>query len=96
MGPTGSGKSHVRTILCYTLIFIFLHALKIIDTLAGQPGRRSGSRLESCTTNVRAVRLHNHPVHGDRLVLVDTPGFDDCIKSNLEILQMVSNWLQKT
>jgi len=67
----------------------------IIDTLAGQPGRRSGSRLESCTTEVRAIRLYNHRVHGDRLVLVDTPGFDDTNKSDLEILQMVSNWLQK-
>jgi len=66
----------------------------IIDTLAGQPGRRSGSRLESCTTEVRAVRLYKHPVHGDRLVLVDTPGFDDTNKSDLEILQMVSNWLK--
>ena len=95
MGPTGSGRSNVRTILCYTLVFIFLHALKIIDTLAGQPGRRSGNRLESCTTEVRAVRLYKHPVHGDRLVLVDTPGFDDTNKSDLEILQTISNWLQK-
>ena len=79
----------------YSVILISLHALKIIDTLAGQPGRRSGSRLESCTTEVRAVRLYNHRVHGDRLVLVDTPGFDDTNKSDLEILQMVSNWLQK-
>ena len=94
MGPTGSGKSKVRAILCYIVNFLFLHALKIIDTLAGQPDRRSGSHLESCT--VRAVRLYNHPVHGDRLVLVDTPGFADCSKSDLEILQMVSNWLQKT
>jgi len=68
----------------------------IIDTLAGQPGRRSGSRLESCTTEVRAVRLYGHQLHGDRLVLVDTPGFDDTNKSDMEILQMVSGWLQKT
>jgi len=67
----------------------------VIDTLAGQPGRRSGSSLESYTTEVRAVRLYNHPVHCDRLVLVDTPGFDDTNKSDLEILQMVSDWLKK-
>jgi len=66
----------------------------IIDTLADQPGRRASSRLELCTTEVRAVRLYNHPVHGDRLVLVDTPGFDDTNKSDLEILQIVSDWLQ--
>jgi len=67
----------------------------IIDTLTGQPGMRAGSRLESCTTEVRAVRLNNHPVYRDRLVLVDTPGFDDTNKPDLEILQMVSNWLQE-
>ena len=85
----------MRYAMLYTNIFIFLHCLKIIDTLAGQIGRRSGSRLESCTTEVRAVRLFNHPAHGDRLVLVDTPGFDDTNKSDLEILQMVSDWLKK-
>jgi len=67
----------------------------IIDILTNQPGRRTGSSLESCTTEVRAVRLYNHPVHGDRLVLVDTPGFDDTNRSDLEILQMVSDWLKK-
>ena len=81
--------------ICYTLTFLFLSGLKIIDTLANQPGRRAGSRLASCTTEVRAVRLYNHPVYGDRLVLVDTPGFDNTNKSDLEILQIVSNWLQK-
>ena len=81
--------------ICHILIPVFLQGIKIIDTLAGQPGKRSGSCLESCTTEVRAVRLSKHKVHGNRIVLVDTPGFDDTNKSDLEILQMVSNWLQK-
>ena len=55
----------MRYAMLYTNIFIFLHCLKIIDTLAGQIGRRSGSRLESCTTEVRAVRLFNYPADGD-------------------------------
>ena len=93
MGPTGSGKSNVRD-MSY-IFFSISPSLKIIDTLTNQPGRRAGFRLESCTSEVRAVRLFNHPVHGDRLVLVDTPGFDDTNKSDLEILQMVGNWLQK-
>ena len=93
MGPTGSGKSNVRDISY--IVFSISPGLKIIDTLTNEPGRRAGSRLESCTTEIRAVRLYNHPVHGDRLVFVDTPGFDDTNKSDLEILQMVSSWLQK-
>jgi predicted GTPase len=93
MGPTGTGKSNVRDILY--IFFSISPGLKIIDTFTNQPGRRASSRLVSCTTEVRAVRLFNHPVHGDRLVFVDTPGFDNTNKSDLEILQMVSNWLQK-
>jgi predicted GTPase len=93
MGPTGSGKSNVRD-MSY-IFFSISPGLKIIDTLTNQPGRRAGSRLESCTTEVRAVRLFNHPVHDNHLVFVDTPGFDDTNKSDLEILQMISNWLQK-
>jgi len=65
----------------------------IIDALTNQPGRRAGSSLESRTTKVCAVRLINHPVHGDRLVLVDTPGFGD-EKSDMQILEMISKWLQ--
>ena len=67
----------------------------MIDTLTNQRGKRAGSGLESCTTEIRAVRLSNHPEYGDRLVLVDTPGFDDTHKSDLEILQLISDWLQK-
>ena len=77
------------------IFFSISPGLKIIDTLTNQPGRRASARLESCTSEVRAVRLFNHPVHGDRLVLVDTPGFDNTIRSDLEILQIVSSWLQK-
>ena len=93
MGPTGSGKSNVRDISYIN--FSISPCLKIIDILTNQPGRRSGSRVQSSTTEVRAVRLLNHPVHGDHLVFVDTPGFDDTNKSDLEILQIIGNWLQK-
>ena len=70
--------------------------LKIIDILTNQLGRRAGSGLKLCTTEVRAVRVFNHPILGHRLVLVDTPGFDGTDKSDLEILLMISNWLRKT
>ena len=95
MGPTGSGKSHVRDISLAYIVFSTSPAVKIIDTLANQPGMRSGSRLESCTTDVHAIRSFNHPVYGDRLVFVDTPGFDNSHKSDVEIFQMIGNWLQK-
>lgn len=31
-----------------------------------------------------------------KVVLVDTPGFDDTNKPDLEILEMISAWLDKT
>jgi len=69
----------------------------IIDTLTNQPGRRTGSSLEPYTKEVCAVKLFNHPVHGNRLVLVDSPGFDDPDDgSDIQILKMISEWLQKT
>ena len=41
------------------------------------------------------IRLFNHPAHGDRLVLVEMPALDNTIKSDLEILGIISRWLQK-
>lgn len=57
---------------------------------------RSGSALASCTKQIQAVRVYEHPKYANRLVLVDTPGFDDTHKSDMEILQMISDWLKKT
>ncbi|KAF8159710.1 P-loop containing nucleoside triphosphate hydrolase protein [Crassisporium funariophilum] len=79
MGPTGSGKSN------------------LIDTLTKQnkSKRRAGDKLESCTSDVQALRIR-HPSYGDRIVFVDTPGFDDTHRSDMEILQLVGDWLEKT
>ena len=57
---------------------------------------RSGSSLASCTKQIQAIRVYEHPKYANRLVLVDTPGFDDTHKSDVEILQMISDWLKKT
>ncbi|KAF8811552.1 hypothetical protein BYT27DRAFT_7183813 [Phlegmacium glaucopus] len=78
LGHPGSGKSN------------------FVDILTDQPGRRAGVGLQSCTAEVRAVKVSNHPTYGDRLVLVDTPGFvtTGSDKSDVEILEMVTNWLR--
>ncbi|KAF9445480.1 hypothetical protein P691DRAFT_266948 [Macrolepiota fuliginosa MF-IS2] len=34
--------------------------------------------------------------YGDRLFLVDTPGFDNSHKSDMEVLTMIGEWLKKT
>ena len=69
---------------------------KIIDTLTGQPGRRAGESLKSVTKNLHASRILDHERYGSRIVLVDTPGFDDLEKSDLDILKLIGNWLKKT
>ncbi|KDR78065.1 hypothetical protein GALMADRAFT_1366623 [Galerina marginata CBS 339.88] len=65
----------------------------LIDTLTGQFGKRVGHKLQACTSEVSAVRIKSHPQYGSRLVLVDTPGFNDTNKTDLEILEIISKWL---
>lgn len=68
-----------------------------IDLLTGQVGRRAGNTLKSVTSVIEATRM---PLPGDPekrdIVLVDTPGFDDTTRSDMEILSMISEWLKKT
>ncbi|KDQ54626.1 hypothetical protein JAAARDRAFT_38306 [Jaapia argillacea MUCL 33604] len=86
MGPTGSGKSN------------------LVDTLMEQKGSehgRSGNQLWSCTDKVQAVTLPPalvaqhlpNATNRSRIVLVDTPGFDDTSKSDMDILNMIGDWL---
>ena len=46
----------------------------------------------SSTVEVTAVKFWD-PVTMGHVVLVDTPGFDDMGKSDLDILTMISDWL---
>ena len=58
-----------------------------------------GHKLESCTSDVRAVRyFRSDKSSGDvtRYVLVDTPGFDDTNKPDTEILSLIAKWLKTT
>jgi hypothetical protein len=38
----------------------------------------------------------NHERYGSRIVLVDTPGFEDSKKSDEDILRLIGEWLKKT
>ncbi|KAF9442135.1 hypothetical protein P691DRAFT_626957, partial [Macrolepiota fuliginosa MF-IS2] len=51
-----------------------------------------GHNLEPCTSGVTAIRVTF--MDGIRVVLVDTPGFDDTYCSDLDILELVSRWLK--
>ncbi|KAF9449504.1 hypothetical protein P691DRAFT_614340, partial [Macrolepiota fuliginosa MF-IS2] len=53
-----------------------------------------GHSLESCTSEISAIRVQV-PGEDFGLVLVDTPGFDDTYKSDLQILELISDWLER-
>ncbi|KAF8441309.1 P-loop containing nucleoside triphosphate hydrolase protein [Boletus edulis BED1] len=56
---------------------------------------RIGHELKSCTKDVLAIRLRDRE-SGQHIVLVDTPGFDDTYNSDLEILNLISDWLNSS
>ena len=52
-----------------------------------------GHDLESCTTDIEIIRFQFFDIN---VVFVDTPGFDDTHKSDVEILTMIADWLNTT
>ena len=49
------------------------------------------------TQKVRAIRIKVEVAgSNEEVVLVDTPGFDDTYRSDLEILEMIAEWLKDT
>ncbi|TFK24902.1 hypothetical protein FA15DRAFT_591725, partial [Coprinopsis marcescibilis] len=85
MGPTGAGKS----------TFI----ANLLDNNNKKPNISHG--LQSCTQavshfvmQVPQALLKKYPqLHSRRIVLVDTPGFDDTDVSDYEILRRVAAWV---
>jgi hypothetical protein len=94
MGPTGSGRSTVRSYFADRLPF-FSKAIQFINVATGQAGGTVGHHLKSCTSDIRAVRV-NHPATGIPVTFIDTPGFDDSVKTDMEILTLIADWLVKT
>ena len=52
--------------------------------------------LESWTSEVTNVRLSIPEIAFGDLVFVDTPGFDNTYKRDVDILKMVADWLKST
>ncbi|KIM49737.1 hypothetical protein M413DRAFT_115376 [Hebeloma cylindrosporum] len=69
---------------------------QIIDTLTGQQGQRAKDSLKSVTKDLEASRILDHDRYGSRIVLIDTPGFDDSSRSDEQILKLIGEWLKKT
>ncbi|KAJ2916931.1 hypothetical protein MD484_g3523, partial [Candolleomyces efflorescens] len=75
-----------------------LNGLRFINLLCGHNGLMEVSHgLRSCTEEIGVATLMLPPTHplfpNRRLVLVDTPGFNDTHKGESEILRKISVWL---
>ncbi|PPQ82791.1 hypothetical protein CVT24_009894 [Panaeolus cyanescens] len=84
MGPTGSGKSSVPTLLS------FVEAL-------GDPSQRLGiskNQLESYTHTVTAYQVLGLVHHKWPVYVIDTPGFCDNTISEVEIMKMITHWMK--
>lgn len=62
--------------------------------LASRSNLRIGMNLESCTAEVQLA--DEFTLDGRRVILIDTPGFDDTSKSDTDVLKMIAAFLATT
>ncbi len=55
-----------------------------------------GHDLESCTNSIDILKFQCIERSMQVIIFVDTPGFDDTHKSDVEILEMIAGWLKQT
>ena len=95
MGPAGSGKSTVSLEhLLFKSSYVCSCRAKFINIATQQDGHTVGHGLESAPSTIRAVRV-KHPITGEPVIFIDTPGLDDTKKPDTEILSMIASWLKE-
>ncbi|KAF9048794.1 hypothetical protein BJ165DRAFT_1058212 [Panaeolus papilionaceus] len=84
MGPTGVGKSS------------FVQAAeRAFQGSISEDRHTIGHSLDSGTKNVECLSIEI-PNTASKLILVDTPGFDDRERPDSEILSIIGKWLKET
>ena len=98
MGATGSGKTSVRfppssyAALLLGRLWTAAHPrfTQFINLVSGS-NLDIGKGLRSCTNAVQLAGAFN--LDGRRVVLIDTPGFDDTTRSDTDVLKMIAAFL---
>ena len=92
MGATGTGKS---TVSCswavrYRRESSSICLTQFINLISGSD-LGVGRGLRSCTGAVQVAGAFN--LDGRSVVLIDTPGFDDTVRSDTDVLKMIAAFL---
>ena len=93
MGATGSGKSTVSNIRMETMTRNSRCCLQFINHASGS-NLQVGKALNSCTAEVALADVFT--LDERRVILIDTPGFDDTSRSDTDILRMIAAYLATT
>ncbi|KAJ8517857.1 hypothetical protein ONZ45_g5026 [Pleurotus djamor] len=68
-----------------------------INMVTGTDGDKGvGHDLESCTNEIKILKFQCLERSIQDIAFVDTPGFDDTHKSDIEILNLIADWLKTT
>ena len=92
MGSTGVGKSSV-SISFIAAILPLKWPRQLINTIADKPAVQVGDDLKSCTSSIEHVIVPHPTDPSRRIILVDTPGFNDTSIPDAVILERIAFWL---
>ncbi|KAJ9626206.1 hypothetical protein H2203_003838 [Taxawa tesnikishii (nom. ined.)] len=67
--------------------------ISIASGLSGESTAKVGHQLHSCTADVAAF---DFTYSGYDITLIDTPGFNDTVRSETEVLKAIADWLDVT
>lgn len=87
------GKRRYGSSQAIIIVSSIIQRLQFINEVTGSD-LRVGHDLRACTADVefsKSVKLG-----GKDVILVDTPGFDDTVKSDAQILQQITDFLHDT
>ena len=85
-------RNSVLTVSFSVLIFWY----QMINQLAGKKVMVVGHGLDSCTSEIKHAIVQHPTEQNRRIILVDTPGFDDTYVNDVEILKSIANWLAQS